>query len=127
MRVLLDTQVVYIASGASESRLSEKVRKLLLDPDNERLMSAATLLEIAVKNAKGFLAMTREQTVQATADLRLTVLPLYPAHAYRFFDLPWHHKDPFDRMLIATALHENVPILSADREFKRYKGLTVIW
>ncbi len=113
--------------AASESELSEKAKKILLDPENVRLVSSASILEIAIKSAKGLLAMTREQTIQAVADLRLTIIPFQACHAYRMFDLKLHHKDPFDRMLIATALSEDVPLMSGDLAFKSYKGLLTIW
>ena len=59
--------------------------------------------------------------------LVLTVLPLTAEHSPRLFGLPTHHSDPFDRMLIATALVEDVPIVASDREFKRYEGVNVMW
>jgi PIN domain nuclease of toxin-antitoxin system len=55
------------------------------------------------------------------------MLPFTPQHAYRLFSLPLHHRDPFDRMLIATALAEEIPLIGSDRLFKMYKGLKVIW
>ncbi|MBV9267744.1 MAG: hypothetical protein JO061_16365 [Acidobacteriaceae bacterium] len=60
-------------------------------------------------------------------DLHLTIVPLTAFHAYRTFGLPRHHNDPFDRLLIATALKEDVPRVATDREFKKYRGLRVIW
>jgi len=48
-------------------------------------------------------------------------------HALRLYGLPRHLRDPFDRMLIATALAEDIPLIRSDRQFKRYKGLKVIW
>jgi PIN domain nuclease of toxin-antitoxin system len=100
---------------------------LLVDEDTERLISATTVMEIAIKNGTGKLTMGETEMRQAAADLRLTLLPFTPQHAYRLFDLPLHHRDPFDRMIIATALVEGIPLLGVDREFKKYKGLKVIW
>ena len=57
----------------------------------------------------------------------LVNIPYTARHAMQLFDLPLHHYDPFDRMLIATALVEGVPVVTGDREFKRYRGLSVIW
>jgi PIN domain nuclease of toxin-antitoxin system len=54
------------------------------------------------------------------------LIPFEPRHAIRMFDLPLHHRDPFDRMLIATALSEGVPIITDDKEFNAYRGLKVI-
>lgn len=125
MRVLLDTQVVILAYLGRP--FPAKVVRLMEDPENERLVSAASVLEIAIKHRNGALDMSKEETSRAAVDLRLTIIPFYPSHAMRFFDLPLHHKDPFDRMLIATALVEGVPIISADKEFRKYKGLSVAW
>lgn len=55
------------------------------------------------------------------------ILPFTLQHAYRLFSLPLHHRDPFDRMLIATALVEDIPLAGSDKEFKKYRGLRVIW
>jgi PIN domain nuclease of toxin-antitoxin system len=71
--------------------------------------------------------LTREQVEQLIFDLSLTVLPLTAEHSLKLFELPAHHSDPFDRMLIATALVEDVAIIASDREFRRYEGLWVIW
>jgi PIN domain nuclease of toxin-antitoxin system len=126
VRVLLDTQVVVAAYHEPET-LSKKVMALLVDEDTERLVSATTVMEIAIKNGTGKLIMGETEMRQAAADLRLTLLPFTPQHAYRLFALPLHHRDPFDRMIIAAALVEGIPLLGADREFKKYKGLKVIW
>ena len=71
--------------------------------------------------------MGAAETRQAIRDLRLEVIPFGPDHALRMYGLPPHHRDPFDRMLIATALAEEIPLIGSDRLFKRYKGLKVIW
>ncbi|MDQ2949692.1 MAG: type II toxin-antitoxin system VapC family toxin [Acidobacteriota bacterium] len=84
------------------------------------------MTEVAIKTRIGKLAITGEQTRIGIADMRLTVLPYTTAHAMQMFDLPLHHGDPFDRMLIATALAEDLPILSGDALFREYKGLHVI-
>ena len=125
MRVLLDTQVL-IQAYLGEP-LPAKIQSILEDPDNERLLSAMSIIEIALKQAKNKIAMAEAETRQAAADLRLTLIPFAPQHAYRMFKLPTHHRDPFDRMLIATALVEGISIVSSDTQFKRYKGLSVLW
>ena len=61
------------------------------------------------------------------ADLRLRVLPYASEHAFRLFDLPTHHPDPFDRQIIAQALVENVAVVTPDESFTLYDGLKVIW
>ena len=57
----------------------------------------------------------------------IRILPFTADHAFRVFDLPMHHRDPFDRQIIAQALVEKISIVTPDREFVRYEGLRVIW
>jgi PIN domain nuclease of toxin-antitoxin system len=84
-------------------------------------------MEIAMKHDAGKLKMGAAETRQAIRDLRLQVIPFDPDHALRLYGLPPHHRDPFDRMLIATALAEDIPLIGSDSRFKKYKGLKVIW
>ena len=90
-------------------------------------MSSVSISEIAIKKAKGKLDLRKETVAIGIADLRLRVLAYSAGHAYRLFDLPLHHADPFDRQIIAQALVENIPIVTSDEKFKLYKGLKVIW
>lgn len=107
--------------------LSRKVYALLSGPESLPLVSAISIMEIAMKHDVGKLKMGAAETRQAIRDLRLQVIPFSSDHALRLYGLPPHHRDPFDRMLIATALAEDIPLIGADRLFKRYKGLKVIW
>ena len=107
--------------------LSRKVYALLSSPEALPVISAISIMEIAMKHDAGKLKMGAAETRQAIRDLRLQVIPFGPDHALRMYDLPPHHRDPFDRMLIATALAEDIPIIGSDRQFKKYKGLKVIW
>lgn len=126
MRVLLDTQILIRALLEDERALSPKIRKVLIAPQTDRLVSAVSLTEIAIKQSIGKLEATRRNVEATMADLALTLLPYTSQHALRLFDLPLVHRDPFDRMLIATALAEDVPLLSGDRQFPHYRGLRVI-
>jgi PIN domain nuclease of toxin-antitoxin system len=129
VRVLLDTQIVYLAAGAvpSEGRIPSKILKLLADSETERLISVASIMEIAIKNTRGTLILSEANLFQAISDLCLTVIPFNATHAFRLFSLPNHHRDPFDRMIIATALAEDIPLMGPDRMFKKYRGLKVTW
>lgn len=129
MQVLLDTQVIYIAAIDGLEALPKKVQTLLSDGETERILSAASIMEVALKGGKNKpgMGIGEPELRQAIRDLQLTIIPFTPQHAYRIFSLPLHHRDPFDRMIIATALTENIPLIGADREFKKYKGLHVIW
>lgn len=127
MRVLLDTTALYVAAGVSDLAFTPNVQRLLEHSDTTRMVSSVSLNEIAIKANKGLTPLTRKQTERIIFDLDLTVLPLTAEHSFKLFGLPAHHADPFDRMLIATALAEDVAIVANDREFKKYKGLRVIW
>jgi PIN domain nuclease of toxin-antitoxin system len=127
LRVLLDTTTLYAAAGLSGVSFTPKVRRLLEDPETVRLVSPVSFNEIAIKANNGLTPLTQQHIERLISDLVLTILPLTAEHSFRLFGLPAHHADPFDRMLIATALAEDLAIVASDREFKRYKGLRVIW
>ena len=127
MRVLLDTQAFIKLSDQGTEGLSKRAKEIVEDRENERLLSAISLTEMAIKTSAGKYDIKAADVSKASEYLRLKIINYEPRHAMGLFDLPMHHKDPFDRMLIATALIEDIPILGADREFKRYKGLSVIW
>ena len=92
-----------------------------------REISVVSLTEIAVKQTRGKLTFGTAEAVAGVADLRLRVLPYAAEHAFRLFDLPTHHADPFDRQIIAQALVENVAVVTPDDAFNLYKGLKVVW
>jgi PIN domain nuclease of toxin-antitoxin system len=126
MRVLLDT-VTFIFAIQSSERLSAEAKAVLEDSGNVRELSVLSLAEIGLKNAIGKLVLSPESTMSAAERLRVQILGYLPEHAFRLFDLPLHHKDPFDRQLIAQALAENIPVVTCDERFALYKGLRVIW
>lgn len=131
MRILLDTQAAIILADREQGGIEgigKKARSVVEDASNELLLSAVSLTEIAVKSKIGKLAFfNRNRATTLVQDLQLTLVPYSATHAMRLFDLPLHHKDPFDRMLIATALVEGIPMVSADKQFTRYKGMSVLW
>lgn len=90
-------------------------------------ISAISLSEIAIKQAKGKLNLASENVLAAIEDLKLRVLPYTARHAYQLFGLPLHHTDPFDRQIIAQALAENIPVVTPDEKFSLYRGLKIIW
>lgn len=99
----------------------------LADPSNIREISVVSLAEIALKKAIGKLALPKSDLMPALHELCVTVLPYTQDHALRLFDLPLHHRDPFDRQIIAQALAECIPVVTCDQQFRTYKGLSVIW
>jgi PIN domain nuclease of toxin-antitoxin system len=126
MRVLLDT-VAFLFAIEDPDRLSRKGRTVMGDPANQRELSVISLAEIAMKNAAGKLNLSREDTMDALRRLQVSMVPYAEAHVLELMRLPAHHRDPFDRMLIAQALAEDVPVMTCDKEFPKYKGLEVIW
>ena len=126
MRVLLDTVAFLFAIGDPD-RLSRKARTVMRDPANQRELSVISLAEIAMKNAAGKLNLSREDAMEALSRLQVSMLPYAEAQVFELMTLPVHHRDPFDRMLIAQALAEDVPVITCDKEFRKYKGLDVIW
>ncbi len=127
MRVLLDTKALYVAGGVSDLTFTPKVRRLLEHADTVRMVSPISFTEIAIKSNLGLTPLTRDHIEKLIFDLDLTILPFTVEHSLRLFGLPAHHCDPFDRILIATALAEDVAIVANDHEFKKYKGLRLIW
>lgn len=124
IRYLLDTQVLVQAFlGTLPSDIQEK----LSNPADERILCTISLVEIAIKAANGKLDLTADEALRAVDDLRISLLPLEPQHAFQMFSLPPHHRDPFDRIILATALAERLPVVTADRVFHRYPGIKVIW
>lgn len=128
MRLLLDSHTLIWAVD-DPSKVTLTVMVLLQNAANELLLSTATIWEIAIKVAKGNLPLSlpyRPWMDKAIADLDLTILPITLDHAERQIGLPFHHRDPFDRLLAAQALIEGVPLASADPIFDAY-GVNRIW
>ena len=126
MRVLLDT-AAFIFAVEDPERLSKRAASVLKKPENIRELSCISLTEIAVKASLGKLNFSAATVQQAVGDLDLRVLPFSVEHAFKMFELPICHRDPFDRQLIAQALCEQIPIVTPDEKFRLYKGLEVIW
>lgn len=123
MKLLLDTQVLLWAAGQPE-RLSARARKLLSDPENELLFSAASLWEVAIKSALGREDFQVEPRLlrRGLLDNGYVELPVTSEHAVGIDALPPHHKDPFARLLLTQALVEGVVLLTADGQLARYRG-----
>ena len=122
MRVLLDTQA-WLWMRTAPERLSPSARKLVANRRNELLLSAASPWEIAIKASLGKLRLpcsVEEFVLTRSAATEVTPLPITHMHAIESAGLPAHHKDPFDRVLIAQARLERVPLLTADRALTAY-------
>ncbi|MGQ0623626.1 MAG: type II toxin-antitoxin system VapC family toxin [Sporichthyaceae bacterium] len=122
MRILLDTHV-WLWMLAAPERLSPAARTQVEDPAITLLLSAASSWEIAIKWGLGKLDLPEPPERYVPDRLRssgVTALPVEHSHVLRVAELPRHHRDPFDRVLIGAALVEGVPIMSADRAFDPY-------
>jgi PIN domain nuclease of toxin-antitoxin system len=127
-RFLLDTHVVIQmgARGGFEA-MPPRVQRILGDPDVDRLLSVASEIEIAIKTRLGKIHLTRDELAVICSNALVISYPIRRQHADRLFELPLHHKDPFDRLIISTALTDEIPVISCDQQFRKYKGLRVIW
>jgi PIN domain nuclease of toxin-antitoxin system len=108
-----------------DSRLSSTARDLIEDDRVERRLSAVSVWEVAVKNSLGKLRAS-SNFHQLLYEQGLSALPVTDAHALRIAGLPFHHRDPFDRMLVAQAQAENMSIVSKDEILRAY-DVTVLW
>lgn len=127
-RFLLDTHVVVdVGTKGGFEAMPVRVQRILEDPSVELLLSVASEIEIAIKSQIGKLELTKEELAIICANSFITSYPLRQHHADRLFELPLHHKDPFDRLIISTALSDDLPLISCDKQFRKYKGLRVIW
>ena len=118
MRVLLDTHIfLWWYSDAPE--LPGGLRRLLLDPSTEVVVSAASVWEIAVKRSLGKLDF-EGSVVGAIQDEGFAALAISAAHAEHVGRLPDHHRDPFDRLLVAHSNLEDLTLLSVDPQMSRY-------
>jgi PIN domain nuclease of toxin-antitoxin system len=104
--------------------LSTAARRALGDPANDRFISIASIWEIAIKMSIGKLVLTSDLT-RAIDDIAAVPLPIAVAHISRVQSLPFHHRDPFDRMMIAQAIEEGLTIVTRDRSVKAY-GVPVL-
>jgi PIN domain nuclease of toxin-antitoxin system len=128
MRVLLDTHVLlWWLSG--EEALSAAARSAIADADNETFVSAASAWEISIKYKQGRLPTAANFVAdldEAIARHGFSAVPITVHHGNRAGALPLHHKDPFDRMLIAQALAESLTLVSNERLFDNY-GVARLW
>ena len=122
MKLLLDTHaLLWIVT--KDRRLSKKARGLFLDTNNVVLVSAASIWEMAIKKSLGRLDMTdslEDFVHEHIMGNDIGLLAIQLEHLYRIETLPFHHRDPFDRLIVAQALVEKIPILSADTSFDSY-------
>lgn len=127
MRLLLDTHILLWALD-TPARLDGGTRALLEDPANEVLFSAASIWEIAIKARLGRadFPIRPDRIAQTARDTGFTELPVRADAAARVADLPLHHRDPFDRLLVAQAMVEPMRLYTADPLLPPYSELVTL-
>lgn len=128
MRALLDTHA-FLWWITNDPRLSRKVHEIISDSENELFLSVSSGWEMAIKVGLGRLQLPpnlEHFILEQMALNAIESLPVQMSHALHVYKLPAHHRDPFDRMLIAQAQLENLPILTVDPQIARY-SVKVIW
>jgi PIN domain nuclease of toxin-antitoxin system len=125
---LLDTAVFLWSFGAAEN-LNRQAISVLEDDTTVLFLSAASCWEISMKAALGKLTLPQRASTYVPKRLRshgIGSLPILPVHALAAGELPQHHGDPFDRMLIAQALSENMTLMTSDPAFRKY-DVDILW
>ncbi len=128
MRYLLDTHT-FLWWNMDDPQLSIIAKEIIADGNNEIFLSAATAWEIAIKAARGRLALPEDPTRYISNRLSLhgfQALPIQIQHAAQVYKLPMHHADPFDRLLIAQSQLESMPLITVDANIRKYE-VEVIW
>jgi PIN domain nuclease of toxin-antitoxin system len=118
---LLDTHVfLWLIQG--DPQLSDRVRAIIADDDNQLNFSVVSIWEIAIKLNIGKLKIEHsiEDIYQLLAQLKIEILPIQRSDLDRYLKLPLHHRDPFDRLIIAQAIDRELILISADGSFEPY-------
>lgn len=128
MRVLLDTHA-FLWFVLGDEKLSSNARRSIEDPGNEKLVSPASSWEIAIKISLNKYTLSQPYEVfmqKGIAGNSFIILPIELQHTVALTTLPFHHRDPFDRLIIAQAMVESIPVISGDAAFAAYP-VTCIW
>jgi PIN domain nuclease of toxin-antitoxin system len=127
MRTLLDTHA-FLWAISGDKRMSKTARDIFVGPSNLAL-SVASIWEILIKVSTGKMSLPEPVSsylLKKLAENRIEILPIALSHVFKIESLHMHHRDPFDRILIAQSLEENWPVVSSDPVFKKYP-IRVIW
>jgi PIN domain nuclease of toxin-antitoxin system len=127
MRYLLDTHA-FLWLATDDPQLTAAARTIFTDSEQECFLSAASVWEMAIKSSLGklTLATSLSQLVRGGLERGLRLLDVTASHAYLTERLPFHHRDPFDRMLVAQALQEGMNLISRDGQLDAY-AVARVW
>ena len=129
MNLLLDTQAL-LWFILDDPKLSRKALNTIVSTEGMIFISPASLWEIAIKISLGKYELPGAFQKFWNEQLHIndfTLLPVAISHTARVAELPYHHKDPFDRLIIAQSLVEMLPVVSSDTMFDRYNGVQRVW
>ena len=127
MKALLDTHA-FLWAFLSPHKLSDVAYQAIVNPETELFLSVVSYWEICLKQSRGKLKLNEgweDQFRQKMEEHNISWLGVKPTHCLGIVDLPDIHRDPFDRLLIAQALHENFVIITIDEHIRRYTVLTL--
>jgi len=123
MRLLLDTHILLWAM-TSPQKLSESLEKAIKSRENDVAVSAVSVWEITIKMMLGKIEIDIHELIKTIGDAGFTELPLRFTQSLNLEVLPLHHRDPFDRMLIAQSIADGRRLVTADAKILRYEGVT---
>ena len=119
MKLLLDTHTLIWFSSNSE-KIPQRILHELINPDNSLYISAVSLWEIVIKVGLGKLDISFDNLLAKLANIEINILQIESTFLAKVMDLPYIHKDPFDRLIIATALVTDMTILTTDENIRKY-------
>jgi len=127
MKYLMDTCTLIWVVENSDS-LSVKAKEAILSEDSEVFFSPVSAWEIAIKLSLGKLTMTEgvDEIYRILTENGFSFLPVRWEHTQLLETMPWHHKDPFDRLLISTAMVEDLTLITSDNAVSKY-DISVLW
>ena len=123
MKYLLDTHTLLWIT-TDDPKLSKKAKNIYLDAENEILLSIASIWELAIKSSIGKITFQKDLDEFVDVHIKgnnIEILKIELPHVLRIEKLPFHHRDPFDRLIIAQAIEDNLKILGANNIFDKYK------
>ncbi|SDF97428.1 PIN domain nuclease, a component of toxin-antitoxin system (PIN domain) [Dyadobacter soli] len=127
MKYILDTHtLIWFLQG--NAALSKKAKSIIEETDSQKFVSIASIWEIAIKVSleKIVLAKSLDDFLLDLSKTKITVLPIELPHALRVSKLDFFHRDPFDRLIIAQSIEENLEVLTRDSDFSSY-GIITRW
>jgi PIN domain nuclease of toxin-antitoxin system len=122
LRLLLDTHVL-VWWTTLDRRLSKVARTTIAENENQVFVSAASLWEVAIKRARGLIKLDVEELAESARADGFTELPISIRHTFALQSLANHHRDPFDRLLIAQSVSEHLRLMTADKAILSYEGI----